>query len=66
MKDLFRLCPPPHPVHYASPLPPHPPPVTKHVPLHGKLFCKNMTRASGGDVVNNMHPLSLLCNGKGP
>ena len=39
--DFFRLCPP-FPVRYA----PHP--ITEHVPLHGKLLCKNMARAFGG------------------
>ena len=55
---------PPHPP------PPHPPtlvlyapPDTENVPLHSKLLCKNMARASGGGgggggVANNMHPLS--------
>ena len=38
-ENLFRLCPP---VRYA------PPPVTDHVPLHSKLLCKNIARASGG------------------
>ena len=41
------------------------PPVTEHVPLHSKLLCKNIARASGG--ANNMRPLSWGgTNGKDP
>ena len=35
------------------------PPVTEHVPLHSKSSCKNMARAPGGGVANNMPPTKL-------
>ena len=33
------------------------PPLTEHMPLHGKSLCKDMARASGG--AKKIHPLSL-------